>query len=51
MLGQRVSIENMDGGITTIFMTSVSAANSNNKHRATIVRKSFFVFSKKKKEN
>lgn len=44
MLGQRISLETMDNGIGAIFMTNVSGANSNNKHRTTMVTKiSFFI--------
>ncbi len=38
ILGQRISLENMDGGIAAIFMSNLSSTNPNNKHR-TMVRK------------
>jgi hypothetical protein len=42
--GQRISLENMDGGIATIFMTSMAATGANNKHRsATVIIFDFFI--------
>jgi hypothetical protein len=42
ILGQRISLDTMDGGIATIFMASMSSTNPNNKHRTALVIKSYF---------
>jgi len=39
ILGQRISLENMEGGIAAIFMMNLNSANANNKNRTAIVRK------------
>lgn len=36
LLGQRISLENMDGGIAAIFMSSLSSTNPNNKRRTMV---------------
>ncbi|CAF4499647.1 unnamed protein product, partial [Rotaria socialis] len=38
-LGQQFTVQNTDGGITTIFMAHTSTANANNKHRTNAVIK------------
>jgi hypothetical protein len=50
ILGQRISLENMEGGIAAIFMMNLNSANANNKNRTTMVRiiKIFFFLSKKR---
>ncbi len=39
ILGQRVSLETMEGGMATIFMTTAGVTGANNKHRTTTVIK------------
>ena len=39
ILGQRISLETMEGGIATIFMTNAGGTGSNGKHRTNTVIK------------
>jgi len=48
ILGQRISLENMDGNIAAIFMTNLSSTNPNNKHRIVRRRKISFDFYRMK---